>query len=574
MSDQGKHHQSRLDRIANWLEEIEPRHNRFSAALIRVGLLAWFCFRQLRRHRAEGMAAELTYRTVFSLIPVLVLGLVLFRVFGGLEDVQAKVESQLYDFFGVPDVMPSAYLEEGGSFESSAPPKQNTQPTDSLQSGDSANDSLSPLGISTASNAPTTQTAGPNSGGQSTSSQSAASEPSKNGTQTEVATTSGETDRTSSNEAATAKPDPSVAMERLTDAPAESELLLQSSNDDKTRTSIRRRMQEITRYVAAVDFRSMSVLGLLLFIYAAVALANTAETIFNRIFDVVSHRPFHLRLAIHWSMITLGSGLLAMSLSMSSEVIEWTGTVGADTGVQQTLRQFLSLTASWVLLFLLYALIPNIKVSLRAAAIGSLVSAVFWELGKYAFQIYIAKAVPYSAIYGSIGLLPLFLLWIYLTWWIVLFGLILTQTLQSYAGQSLTGLLGSGKEERTFSADWLLPILMEIAKEFHQGGALSVRELAKRLKISTVEAARAGETLVSSKLANYLDTADKTLSLARPADRILLDDVFALSKRITRARQHESWMTFEKIQSSHATARTDLTLAMLINTHEPPSDTT
>ena len=135
-------------------------------------------------------------------------------------------------------------------------------------------------------------------------------------------------------------------------------------------------------------------LGLLLFVYAAVALVNTVEHLFNRIFDVVSHRPFHLRLAIHWSMITLGSGLLAMSLSMSAEVIEWSGSVGANSGVQQGLRQFLSFTASWILLFLLYALIPNIKVSVKAAAGGSLVSALFWELGKYGFQIYVVKAVP------------------------------------------------------------------------------------------------------------------------------------------------------------------------------------
>ena len=62
--------------------------------------LAVHCWRQLSRHRAAGMAAELTYRTIFSLIPVVVLGLVMFRVVGGLEEVKQKVESQLLlDFF-------------------------------------------------------------------------------------------------------------------------------------------------------------------------------------------------------------------------------------------------------------------------------------------------------------------------------------------------------------------------------------------------------------------------------------------------------------------------------------------
>ncbi len=72
--------------------------------------LAVHCYHQLERHRADGMAAELTYRTIFALIPVVVLGLVMFRVFGGLDDVQSKVENELYSFFGVPEI-PSNYLE-------------------------------------------------------------------------------------------------------------------------------------------------------------------------------------------------------------------------------------------------------------------------------------------------------------------------------------------------------------------------------------------------------------------------------------------------------------------------------
>src|SRR5690606_1081957 len=65
-------------------------------------------YRELARVRAEGMAAELTYRTIFSLIPVVVLSLVMFRVVGGVEEVQASLENQLYSFFGVPEV-PEAY---------------------------------------------------------------------------------------------------------------------------------------------------------------------------------------------------------------------------------------------------------------------------------------------------------------------------------------------------------------------------------------------------------------------------------------------------------------------------------
>lgn len=323
-------------------------------------------------------------------------------------------------------------------------------------------------------------------------------------------------------------------------------------------------MREITHYVAAIDFRSIGVIGLLVFVYAAVALANTTEHLFNKIFDVTSHRPFHLRLAIHWSMITLGSGLLAMSLFMSSEVIEWSGSVGATSNTQQSLRQFLSFTAAWILLFLLYSWMPNLKVSLGAAATGSLVSAIFWELGKYGFQIYIVKAVPYSAIYGSIGLLPLFLLWIYLTWWIVLFGLILTQTLQSYSGQPLVGLLDAGRDHKSFPAEWLLPSLFEIATEFSLGRSLTASELARRLSVSTEQAARLGKALVHEKLASEINTAEQRFSLAKPAENILVQDVMVLTAGMSRAKQHPAWKNWDDSIVSMVEKRSQVTLAQLL----------
>ena len=96
----------------------------------------------------------------------------------------------------------------------------------------------------------------------------------------------------------------------------------------QARASIRRTLQQVTAQVASVDFRSIGVFGLLLFIYAAVALADSAEHLFNRIYDAPAQRPIHLRLAIHWSIITLGSGLLAMSLYMSGRVVEWIVEIG------------------------------------------------------------------------------------------------------------------------------------------------------------------------------------------------------------------------------------------------------
>lgn len=530
---------SRLERLVEWYDRSEASKSRLAKPLLRVGVFIWFCWRELRRKRAEGMAAELTYRTVFSLIPVLVLGLVLFRVFGGLAEVQTRVESQLYDFFGVPDVMPSVYLDSETA-DTNSLEEFNTDPANA----DSSNPPINSKDLTTDQAVTDVE----NAISDTTTNQ--ADDNQEIGATVETVT------------------EPRINADNKVDGSQDS--ISPNLDTNETRSSIRKRMQEVTRFVAAIDFRSIGVLGLLLFVYAAVALANTVEHLFNRIFDVVSHRPFHLRLAIHWSMITLGSGLLAMSLSMSAEVIEWSGSVGANSGVQQGLRQFLSFTASWILLFLLYALIPNIKVSVKAAAGGSLVSALFWELGKYGFQIYVVKAVPYSAIYGSIGLLPLFFLWIYLTWWIVLFGLILTRTLQSFQGQSLRALMVRGSSTLNASADWILPMLVEIGKKFSQGQSISTQELARRLSISSDDTAKFGDILVENDFAHYLDSAERRLALSRPAEAILICEVIDLTHRMSHARQHQAWQSLGHREPQSQISKTTNLLELLHQTDEEP----
>lgn len=562
----------KVDRIIAWYEREDRNRNWIIRSVFRACVIAWFCWKQLRRHRAEGMAAELTYRTVFSLIPVLVLGLVMFRVFGGLDDFQTRVESQLYDFFGVPDVLPSAYLE--GEAQQDFATETDELDTDPLINDETTAEQLEADGIndieivSGSPAAPQSNLTDAQANGASAGPAPIAA-PTDEAIQPDVTATDavdGPKDPASEASASEDSLSNDVALKNVVPEDAERTSVAPTSSTENTRNSIRRRMQEVTRFVSAIDFRSIGVLGLLLFVYAAVALANTAEQLFNRIFDVVSHRPFHLRVAIHWSMITLGSGLLAMSLTMSSEVVEWSGSVGVNSGLRQYLRQFLSFSASWVLLFLLYSLMPYTKVSIRAAATGSLVSALFWELGKYGFQIYVVKAVPYSAIYGSIGLLPLFLLWIYLTWWIVLFGLIVTQTLQTVGGQSLQGLLVTGRERKDFSPEWLLPALVEIASAFSRGKSLTVHQLARTLTITTVEAARAGDVLVDAKLANYVDSPQKQLTLARPAESIRVSEVLKLTNQLTRARTHAAWKKILIEEGTPSSGGSEKTLAALIET--------
>ncbi|MCG8652423.1 MAG: YihY family inner membrane protein [Pirellulales bacterium] len=478
--------------------------------------LAIHCWRQLQRHRAEGMAAELTYRTIFSLIPVVVLGLVMFRVVGGLDDVQNKVENQLYSFFGVPEI-PEEYDSAMAAAVDDQPdssPQAVTLETDSDKQPDplvppgAADDLVDPP-------QPPLQEAAP----------------------------------------------PSEPNEEQRRAASEAEARREA------RASIRRTLREVTHKVASIDFASIGVFGLLLFLYAAVALADSTEHLFNRIFEAPAQRPVHIRIAIHWSIITLGSGLLAMSLYLSGQVVEWFGTIGVGRDIRWVLSHALAVTASWVLLFLLYALMPNTHVSVKAAAIGALVGALLWEAAKFGFQVYVATAVPYSAIYGSIGLIPLFLFWVYVTWLIVLFGLILTYTLQTLRGSRDVPSGTHDDDVLMGDPDWMLPIMSEVAQAFSAGQSIDNQELADRLGLSgLVTHGMVGKLVEASLLCRVSAGAgqEDSLTLAKPAEKILVADILSLAHQSRPTSDHPAWETLGALKDAERKAAQGKTLRDLL----------
>ena len=252
--------------------------------------LAAHCWRQLLRHRAEGMAAELTYRTIFSLIPVVVLGLVMFRVVGGLDDVQAKVENQLYSFFGVPEI-PEEYLTPrqfdddtvpgGAESENEA---TETDLVDGEQSTVDSPDSDSPASDSSvdseSDSQPEQQPAG-NDTDLSPPANGASEDATQNDDQSDKPDTDDSPQLETDQESAAAlladdgvSEPPTLAIEL-----SEEEALIAQRAEARrqTRASIRRTLHEATSKVASIDFASIGVFGLLLFVYAAVALADSSK---------------------------------------------------------------------------------------------------------------------------------------------------------------------------------------------------------------------------------------------------------------------------------------------------------
>ena len=167
--------------------------------------------------------------------------------------------------------------------------------------------------------------------------------------------------------------------------------------------------------------QSLTTPGLAGIAVTALMLLSTIESTFNRIWRVQSPRSLGRRLLRFWSVLTLGPLLLGASLSLTSYFFA----VADDGTVQsaiQRIGRLAPLVLQWIAFTLLFVAIPQAQVRFRYAAIGGFVAAALFEVLKLGFAVYLDNTDNYRALYGALAAIPVFLVWLYASWTVILIG--------------------------------------------------------------------------------------------------------------------------------------------------------
>lgn len=183
---------------------------------------------------------------------------------------------------------------------------------------------------------------------------------------------------------------------------------------------------EVRQYLT--DFANqagkLTAVGLLTFFITALVLLYNIEESLNDIWRSDQRRAFGQRVLIYWAMVTLGPILMGASLSMSTYIlsIDIINQFGGNANLKSTALKSLPLFFETIAFFLLYIVMPNSPIKWRYALIGAIVAMVLFECTKIGFSIFILNFNNYEVIYGALATLPIFLIWIYLSWIVTLLG--------------------------------------------------------------------------------------------------------------------------------------------------------
>jgi membrane protein len=234
----------------------------------------------------------------------------------------------------------------------------------------------------------------------------------------------------------------------------------------------------------------VTAVGIVLLIWTALKVLSNIEETLNAIWGVKRSRTVIRKFSDYLSIMIIGPLIFFFSSSLAvylaSQVTDLTQKTELAELVNPVVYYLIELTPLfliWILFTLTFMIIPNTKVNFKPALLGAIISGTFYHWVQLFYIDFQIGATRYSTVYGTFAALPLFLIWLQLSWFIVLFGAELTyafQHISTYIFEKESGnISGFNKKVLALHIAWL------IIKNFENGERpLTEREISNRVKIS------------------------------------------------------------------------------------------
>jgi membrane protein len=262
--------------------------------------------------------------------------------------------------------------------------------------------------------------------------------------------------------------------------------------------------------------------GFLFLILVALLLMSNIDRAFNTIWHVRRKRSPLATFTVYWAILSLGPLLIAISVGATSYLVSIPFFNSTETVVMVGSRLFsiMPIVISALAFTLLFALVPNRSVILGHALAGGIVAALLFEITKRSFALYITTFPTYEAIYGTLAAIPIFLVWVYLSWLVTLIGAEFTFCLGIYRYDWHDRLGQRG--DRFMLA---LNLLQRLRMAQQKGVSCSTRELQEQLQHATEE--QLDTILTSLQRAHLvLSSEDKGWVLARDLREVSLIELY------------------------------------------------
>ncbi|MEO8494654.1 MAG: YhjD/YihY/BrkB family envelope integrity protein [Planctomycetota bacterium] len=287
-------------------------------------------------------------------------------------------------------------------------------------------------------------------------------------------------------------------------------------------------LENLALQLADMNLSAIGWVGLAVIVYASVGLMVTIENSFNIIYRASGGRAWSRRVPLYWFILTVSPVLIGLASYVNHQFADGIAAVGIWQWLLFTARVLWSFALEWAFMFAVYTLVPNTLVSLRPALVGAFVAAVLLMVGKHTLGAYLGSAFANNQLYGSLGLVPLFMFWVYLMWACVLFGLQVSATLQMLHGRSLDEV--DHRHVRTGMIDpaAVLTVMEVVAEQFAAGKSATSQQAADMTLLPESMIASIFERLVRDGWLHRVGDRETDVTLAKPPEQISATELVEL----------------------------------------------
>lgn len=266
----------------------------------------------------------------------------------------------------------------------------------------------------------------------------------------------------------------------------------------------------------------LTAVGIVFLGVTAVMLLFTIENAFNQIWRVTQRRPLLARVLVYWVLLTVGPVLIGASLSLTSWLISLSlGWVSDIPGMAVLPLKIAPVLLTSTAFAMVYFTLPNRRIHKRDAFVGGLAAGVGFEAMKSGFGFYIAHFPTYKLVYGTFAAVPIFLMWIYLSWSILIAGAVLVAVVPEWRA-------GAWRAKAVPGSDFFAALaLLRVLRTAHRSGDVaSIGSLCLAAGLAAHRAERLLDAMATAKWVARSGAVGWVES--RDATEIRLADVYHL----------------------------------------------
>ncbi|RMF15251.1 MAG: YihY/virulence factor BrkB family protein [Gammaproteobacteria bacterium] len=290
-------------------------------------------------------------------------------------------------------------------------------------------------------------------------------------------------------------------------------------------------VQNVLMFVDNMKVGVLGSVGLGMLIYTVISLVQKIERSFNEIWHVSRLRPLAQRFSSYLSVIVIGPVLVVSALGATATLVSSAFVrdliaiepFGWAFSVASRMMPYLMIMG---LFTFVYVFIPNARVRLRHALLGGVIAGALWQTTGFAFTAFVVNSSKYEAIYSGFAVGILLLIWLYLSWLILLLGAAL-----SYYSQNVTQISPQDRQEAAPAllerAGWMLLHRLAVHAD-KQGGGVPYMQLESELALPPEEMQFLVRHLIRARVVAPVGEAEEALILARSPDQLLLSRLYAL----------------------------------------------